>query len=556
MSPGETFPFDEIERFGDPWHGLVKDGVLKLPNGGTRALSGTAPVGGDCFAVRRAAPPAVSTPAADAAEGMTWLDYGLMCGTQHVLYGTALGVLSWVYVAPDDSAWRVQYANGPGTLSFTRFGLLGEAPAPAAQTIGLSGVNTSYDTRCLDLTPTGDKALIGSFIDSIYRQASRAAANILKGVYLIEIGGTPPAATATFTTLANEAACRGVDTNTRMTTVYESLIFAAPHPVNGFPYADPTTFEVVEWSYTMPTGGDKLTYNPGPPIPAGKHILVESNSPFRLSTVGWYPTITTTAPRVAYGSGGVVLIAAPEMRDEFDGVKSKTGVVIGAVCVGGVSPGLVTVDMFLQDSGQTNALARSGYLRIKAGGTVLEDLPFSSIYDVAENQFFLNLGDINMQQSVLNPDGSLQSGISISAYGFTIDFEFNETHLVMYGPGTPEPLTGLNSSGEPTQIFGYTSPKGNRFIPVRYANGVYGFLYVRGAAWALGTATTAWNETTQLVEQNHYARAVAGGVRKELTVPARGTNGNNTEAFQRLGFATAHPVTGTLEIHTSEICFK
>jgi hypothetical protein len=270
MTDGETYDLNEIERFGDPWHGLVKGGVIELPIAGTRALPGTIPVGGDCFKVQVPGQPAVTTSAEDAAQGMEWTNYGLLYGSQHILYGIALNELSWLYIAPDNSVWRVQYANGSGALTFTRFGLLGEDPADVAQTISLSGVDTGYFTRCLDLTATGNKALIGLAVESVYYTPSRAAANILGGVFLIEISGTPPAASATFATLADETACRGTASNTRIVDVSAFVYMAAPSPTSGLPWPDNSTFERVEWSYSYSTG-DADPWSAPPSIPSGKY---------------------------------------------------------------------------------------------------------------------------------------------------------------------------------------------------------------------------------------------------------------------------------------------
>ena len=41
MTPGERFDQDEVLRFGDPWHGLYRNGVIELPNGDVIGKSST-----------------------------------------------------------------------------------------------------------------------------------------------------------------------------------------------------------------------------------------------------------------------------------------------------------------------------------------------------------------------------------------------------------------------------------------------------------------------------------------------------------------------------------
>jgi len=530
MTDGETYDLNEIERFGDPWHGLVKGGVIELPNSGTKALAGETPVSGDCFLVQVPGQPAVTTSAEDAAEGMTWTNYGLLYGSQHILYGVALNELSWLYIAPDETVWRVQYANGSGDLTFTRFGLLGEDPAAVAQTISLSGVDTGYFTRCLDLTATGNKALIGSAVESVYYTPSRAAANILGGVFLIEISGTPPAASATFATLADETACRGTASNTRQVAMDRFTTVAAPHPTSGLPWPDTTTYERVDWSYTYAT--DTGDTNPAPTLPAGKYYTYNNGSGGVYLTDSWVVAVANPVDLIngTAANGGTAT---------YSGTKAKTGVVIGATFAGGTTAQLVTVDMSLTDSNSGLAITREGALAIKIGATAIETLPFESSY--GGGVYTLNLGDIFSSASA----AALMSGFAV------LDIFADDTHVLLAGPSTNETIEGLNSSGE-LSSGSYSGPWLTRFIPVRYSNNAYGFLYIRGAGWTL----TPWNENTGLLSQRHYARSVFGGARKELTVPTRSISGSFYQPRQRLGFATAHPVTYVLELQDNEVVFK
>lgn len=524
-------PWDKQQAHGDPWHGLVKGGVIELPNSGTKALAGETPVSGDCFLVQVPGQPAVTTSAEDAAQGMEWTNYGLLYGSQHILYGVALNELSWLYIAPDNSVWRVQYANGSGDLTFTRFGLLGEDPAAVTQTISLSGVDTGYFTRCLDLTATGNKALIGSAVESVYYTPSRAAANILGGVYLIEISGTPPAASATFATLADETACRGTASNTRIVDVSAFVYMAAPSPTSGLPWPDNSTFERVEWSYSYSTD-DADPWSAPPSIPSGKYYPYPNGYGGLFLTSEWVVARGT----VAYLPDGTL---AHGSSRTYSGKKEVLGVVIGATFAGGTTAQLVTVDMTLTDSSVGECVTRQGSLSIKIGATAIETLPFESSY--GGGVYTINLGDIFSSASA----AALMSGFAV------LDIFADDTHVLLAGPSTKETIEGLNSSGE-LAYGAYSGSWRTRFIPVRYSNNVYGFLYIRGAGWTL----TPWNENTGLLSQRHYARSVFGGDRDELTVPTRSISGSYSQPRKRLGFATVQPVTNVLELADSEVCFK
>jgi hypothetical protein len=55
--------------------------------------------------------PAATADAADVAAGRTWLNYGLLAG--HCLYEKSItsGAPAFVYIAPDNSTWRVVYTH-------------------------------------------------------------------------------------------------------------------------------------------------------------------------------------------------------------------------------------------------------------------------------------------------------------------------------------------------------------------------------------------------------------------------------------------------------------
>lgn len=138
-------PAGVVKMFGHPWHGLVEDGTLTLPNAATMPYPAPTAAGeADVLAfVVPGTPAVVRTPAqaaADAAAGRQWLDYALISGrTTRRLYGQPIGGNgSWLYAAPDGSRWLATLAGVPGThdltapwsttVTFDRFGAFGTPP--------------------------------------------------------------------------------------------------------------------------------------------------------------------------------------------------------------------------------------------------------------------------------------------------------------------------------------------------------------------------------------------------------------------------------------------
>lgn len=105
----ELHYLDQIECFGDPWHGLYRFGRTELPNS-TNRVPAAHPSGGDCFEVRVPGTLPATNSAEDIAAGRTWLDYGLVAGENHTFYGAALGAMSWVVIAEDGTSMRATVA--------------------------------------------------------------------------------------------------------------------------------------------------------------------------------------------------------------------------------------------------------------------------------------------------------------------------------------------------------------------------------------------------------------------------------------------------------------
>lgn len=110
-----------LTNWGVPWHGLVRNGQLELPNGEAMPwpqwsrLDRDAWREGKCIIQRL---PWAVTPArtedqqaADAAAGMQWADYFLLTNDGH-LHGNFIGNAAWIYACPQGKPWLVELTGG------------------------------------------------------------------------------------------------------------------------------------------------------------------------------------------------------------------------------------------------------------------------------------------------------------------------------------------------------------------------------------------------------------------------------------------------------------
>lgn len=137
---------------GMPFHGLAVNNILAKPGGDKTicdpALSRTMQTVGQCVPVRhpqaQGATRNATQQANDAAAGMEWRDYALLCGPgRHINGGPALGTMQWLYCDPGGPTWiiRLDGVKAGGTITFdvwieAIFGRLGRARAFTAQKIG------------------------------------------------------------------------------------------------------------------------------------------------------------------------------------------------------------------------------------------------------------------------------------------------------------------------------------------------------------------------------------------------------------------------------------
>lgn len=186
MTPGERFDQDEVLRFGDPWHGLYRNGVIELPNATTRA-PGSSPSSGSSFAIQIPGQPAATTPTEDAAQGMTWLNYAIMTGDDHAVYGRPMGNNAWIYIDADGVPWRAVLTGSSGTMTITlhRFGLFDTAEETYSDSISFVWIS-GQDMKVDDVDSTGRNAAL------VFRDASN---NNVQRVFLLTLSG--PGATFT-----------------------------------------------------------------------------------------------------------------------------------------------------------------------------------------------------------------------------------------------------------------------------------------------------------------------------------------------------------------------
>jgi hypothetical protein len=276
---------DQITKLGDPWHGLIQGGTMRLPNGATRPAARPGLVNGNLYAlVPYGVTPTESADAADVAAGRTWLNYGLLAG--FCLYEQSIAVYgaSWVYIAPDNSTWRVQYTHsfdlGVWGLSLRFY--------PLRRTfLTLDKGGGLVQTIFAPINPSSSAYRNGVLYDIDSKGANAVLFNdfgVNRGASLINIQGIPPAATATNTLLCDGSPAgnvysmskRVISSFSKKTWLYQTLRF---NEVTGESIFGPET------EYTQ----DQLIPDPEPPdfLPP----LPQPDFPWSLGwRIGWKET--------------------------------------------------------------------------------------------------------------------------------------------------------------------------------------------------------------------------------------------------------------------------
>lgn len=238
---------NQVGVFGVPWHGLVRDGVLELPNGLTRPHG--APAGddvryGDTVLVRMPWAPgaerSAEDAAADEAAGRQWVQYAILGGGEFKLHGKPLpnrssSQMSWLYGAPDQTVWEVSFSRFsaraqssnrssiPVGINLRRFGhiparsttqyvWLGDYPISQQEpsfTVGDSG-RTYADL--MDVMPDGSKAIIALYYapNAVLSNPRLACPVYPIGIWMVSLSGVPGRdLAAQFIELKTRAECIG-----------------------------------------------------------------------------------------------------------------------------------------------------------------------------------------------------------------------------------------------------------------------------------------------------------------------------------------------------------
>lgn len=215
--------------FGDPWHGLWSAATGKVTTSAAVEvdLPGLDPndgysdrACGDCFLIQVDGLPVPSNPPTEAAAGRTWLNYGLITGADHRLYGRNLTMFGWLYIDPDGNPWYAKISSAlPGTgiftsyqptITFKRFGVFGGAAntsevTPSAATGDFSlGSDTNATGPMFihteDIYKDGGKVILS--LSRWYNTPGMGVVTrYIGGMFLLEITGTPPSASVTLTKL-------------------------------------------------------------------------------------------------------------------------------------------------------------------------------------------------------------------------------------------------------------------------------------------------------------------------------------------------------------------
>ena len=518
--------FDSLVKWGSPWHGEMVGATITLPNAQTRTAPGASQYvdGGDFFKVQVPGQPAAITTPAETADGKEWLNYGIISGANHLLYGEILGERAWLYVAPDNSIWlvKVVFPGATAAISFTPFGRMGEPVASVAQTIYITPSWTTIKSLDIiqDITPQGDKIVWSHRDDSAGSagRASRQRQTMVDGITLLTISGTPPAAAASWTIEKTETDCLGSTTNTLLTTQtaeykYGELYDTYPDIVE----VSTIVTDTITWDWA--TDGPDPT-PPEPTIPSGYAFASEEAAGAGLV---W------SEP---YSANYRVILTV------FSGSKSVSGAISGARFKSDGTIEYAIVNVSLDDYSTFDDAAidisRTGNIEIAIGATTIVD------YDIIATATFDNTTGSCTALRYKFGDWFDDSSTARWSHYFggggiagVPNFEVSDAHIV---------VSSRNQYG--------STYSGIRFIPARYANHCYGGMYVEGSyTW---TIAPTWTESAGSVVENHQAFSANGA--SSVTASWSGTT-TGTAATQH-AWASSNPITNAVAISSSSnVCY-
>lgn len=150
---------------------------------------------------------------------MTWLNHALMSGTNHCLFGVALGASRWVYIDENKAAWlctlRFDIASRAGNVDFQRFGVFPGGTPSIEQTFSFS-VNGAIAGAALvidDITETGSGVAIVTCdefdVTPSFSWIPTFGNRNIRGAFELVVTGSPPSAVVTPHMVFTEAEAAG-----------------------------------------------------------------------------------------------------------------------------------------------------------------------------------------------------------------------------------------------------------------------------------------------------------------------------------------------------------
>jgi hypothetical protein len=259
---------DEILKLGDPWHGLIQGGTVRLPGGKTRPVARPGIGVGVVYPlIPYGVTPAATADAADVAAGRTWLNYGLLAGACLYEQSITTGAPSWVYIAPDNSTWRVLYATstllGVPTLTISfyplrKLFLTSDKWGGLAQTLQVQINPPDGNYNATEISDIDSKGANCVFVKRV------ADAPAVTSAALLNLQGVPPNVTATYTLLISG---------------WSNPLYSPYDTAITIDYSRVTTLSI-EW----------LDYWEDPPTPYVQDVLQGDPPPYELgsgSPTGW-----------------------------------------------------------------------------------------------------------------------------------------------------------------------------------------------------------------------------------------------------------------------------
>lgn len=166
-------PFDQIECWGQPWHGVMAPGGAMTMDAGGVVKTGGIPdlAGGQAQLVMFPGLPEPITEDYETALGMAWKNYAILAGN-HRWYapfgGYAFGVQSWLYRCADGTVYKLQMVAPESTTLVEIWAgrVADDSSTPAVIWTGLSAhagwlrLFTASDNTCLSASADGSKAIV------------------------------------------------------------------------------------------------------------------------------------------------------------------------------------------------------------------------------------------------------------------------------------------------------------------------------------------------------------------------------------------------------------